>query len=106
MSTMAAVIDALLQAGFLPDGETRTEVVRVPTTSSPLFGLSGGELAKFGGRQRFALGTSGIKATVGKRTTAVYRMVGAGLAGVQGIASFDTGDLEKLRQVLAEIDKG
>lgn len=67
---MAAATDALLAAGFSPDGQTREEILRVPTKHSPLLGLSGGELAKFGGRQRFAQGATGVKATVGPRTTA------------------------------------
>ncbi len=100
-TAMATAIDALLSAGFVPDGQTREEVVRIPTKSSPLFGRSGGELAKLGGRQRFALGTTNIKATVGKRTVALYRV--EGLAGVTGIASLDTSDIDRLRGVLASL---
>lgn len=98
---MADAIDALLCAGFEPDGQTREEVVRVPTKASPLLGLSGGELAKFGGRQRFAKAGTNIKATVGPRTTAIYRVVGAGLAGVRGIATHDTSDSETIRATVA-----
>ena len=53
--------------------------------------------------QRFALGTTNIKATVGKRTVAVYRVEGQGLAGVAGIASLDTSDIDRLRSVLASL---
>lgn len=98
---MASAIDALLGAGFEPDGQTREEVVRVPTKASPLLGLSGGELAKFGGRQRFAKTGTNIKATVGPRTTAIYRVGGKGLAGVRGIASHDTSDGQALHATLA-----
>lgn len=100
---MAVAIDALLSAGFAPDGQTREEIVRIPTKNSPLYGRSGGELAKLGGRQRFALGTTNIKATVGKRSVAVYRIEGQGLAGITGIASFDTSDIDRLRSVLASL---
>jgi len=103
--SMAAAIDALLDAGFAPDGQTREEIVRIPTKSSPVYGRSGGELAKLGGRQRFALINTNIKATVGKRTVAVYRVEGEGLAGVSGIASFDTSDIERLRDVIASLPR-
>jgi hypothetical protein len=100
---MAAAIDALFRVGFAPDGQTREETVRVPTRSSPVFGRSGGELAKVGGRQRFALTGTDIKATVGRRTVAIYRIVAAGLAGVAGIATVDTADSELLQMVLASL---
>jgi hypothetical protein len=45
---MAAAIEALLSCGFAPDGETREEIARIPTKRSPLYGHSGGELAKLG----------------------------------------------------------
>ena len=102
---MAAAIDALLSCGFAPDGETREEIVRIPTKKSPLYGRSGGELAKLGGRQRYALGDSNIKATVGKRTLAVYRVEGKGLAGVRGVATLDTSDIDRLRIVLASLSQ-
>lgn len=98
---MAAAIDALLAAGFEPDGQTREELVRVPTRHSPMLGLSGGELAKFGGRQRFAQRGTNVKATVGPRTTTVYRIEGAGLAGVRGIATHDTIDGEAIRATIS-----
>lgn len=101
--SMAAVIDALLLAGFAPDGETRTEVVRIPTSKSPLFGQSGGELAKFGGRLRFALPGSNVKATVGARTTAIYRIDGKGLEGVKGIASVNTSNLQAVIAALETV---
>lgn len=100
---MAAAIDALLAAGFSPDGQTREEIVRVPTKHSPLLGLSGGELAKFGGRQRFAQGATGVKATVGPRTTAIYRVEGSGLAGVRGIATHNTSDGEAIRATVSAL---
>lgn len=100
---MADAIDALLAAGFLPDGQTREEIVRVPTQQSPLLGLSGGVLAKFGGRQRFAHIASSVKATVGPRTTAIYRVDGPGLAGVTGIATHNTSDAEAIRATLTAI---
>jgi hypothetical protein len=100
---MADAIQSLLDAGFEPDGTTREETVRIPTRNSPLFGSSGGELAKLGGRQRFAIPGTTYKATVGKRTTAVYRTEGEGLGGVRGIASFDTHDIARLRTVIAEL---
>lgn len=97
---MAAVIELLLQSGFVPDGETRTELVRIPTKRSPAFGGSGGELAKLGGRQRFAKEGTNIKATIGMRTTCIYRVEGEGLSGVRGMGTVDTSDLQSIRSVL------
>lgn len=101
--SMASAIDALLVVGFLPDGQTREEIVRVPTQQSPLLGLSGGVLAKFGGRQRFAHAATGVKATVGPRTTAIYRIDGPGLAGVTGIATHNTSDGDAIRATLSAL---
>lgn len=97
-SNVQAAMAVLLDAGFVPDGTTRTDTVRVPTQASPVYGGSGGELATFGGRQRLARGM--LKATVGPRTVALYRRDGAGLAGTVGIATLRTGDLDGLRAAL------
>lgn len=97
---MAAVIDLLLVAGFVPDGETRQEHVRIPTANAPVFGHSGGVLATLGGRQRFVKSGTLIKATVGPRTTALYRVEGAGLEGVRGIATLATKELSVIRTVV------
>jgi hypothetical protein len=97
---MGEVIQALLDAGFRPDGHTQVLIVRVPSRSSPVFGRTGGELAKFGGRQRFAKPGTTVKSTVGARTTAIYRIDGKGLEGVHGIASVDTKNIEAVRAAL------
>lgn len=102
---MGEVIQVLLDAGFIPDGATREEVVRIPTTKSPLYGGSGGELAKFGGRQRFIKVGTNIKATVGARTTALYRTEGKGLEAVRGIATLNTKDLESVRAMLSRLQE-
>ncbi|MES2877516.1 MAG: hypothetical protein V4713_03770 [Pseudomonadota bacterium] len=94
---MEDAIAYLRSAGFTLDGQTQVAQVRIPTKDSPVFGRSGGELATFGGRMRFVKAGTRIKATVGKRTTAIYEVQGAGIAGVRGIASFDTCEIEKLR---------
>lgn len=69
---VAQVIALLQDHGFQDDGRTQEESVRVSTRASPVLGKTGGELATFGGRQRFAH-PSGWKVTVGKRTVCVYR---------------------------------
>lgn len=97
------VVKCLTAAGFVEDGATRMEHVRVPTKESPVFGQSGGQLATFGGRVRFVKEGTSIKATVGKRTTALYEVVGAGLAGVRGIASLETSDIEKIRAAVSAL---
>jgi len=103
---MADVINALQFAGFVEDGATREEVVRVPTTNSPLFGKigkNGGALALFGGRMRFAKTGTNIKATVGKRTTSIYRIEGSGPAGVRNIATYNTIELPSIKKVLTTL---
>ena len=101
---MADVIQLLLDAGFEPDGATKEEIARIPTVRSPLFGRSGGELAKLGGRQRFVKQGANVKATVGQRTTAIYRVEGKGLDGVRGIASLDTRDMAGVAAAIAAIN--
>ena len=98
---MAGALDTLLAAGFVPDGQTRQERVRIPTRQSPVYGLSGGELATLGGRQRLALPGTSVKATVGPRTLALYRVVGQGLGGVAGVATLDTSDQVGIERALA-----
>ncbi|MGP3508652.1 hypothetical protein [Paracidovorax citrulli] len=99
-SPIEEVVACLAAAGFVGDGATRTEQVRVPTKDSPVYGKSGGELVTYGGRMRFAKAGTRIKATVGKRTTAIYEVTGPGLAGVRGIASVETRDIERIRATL------
>lgn len=100
---MEAVINALLTAGFQPDGQTREETVRIPTAASPVFGRSGGELAKFGGRQRYSQTGTNIKATVGPRTTAIYRVEGKGIEGVCGIATHKTSDSQAIAATISSL---
>lgn len=100
---MEEVVKCLSAAGFVEDGATRTERVRMPTKDSPVFGQSGGQLATFGGRMRLIKEGTSIKATVGKRTTALYEVQGAGLTGVRGIASLDTSDIENIRAAVSAL---
>ena len=76
--TVAEVVDALLQLGFAPAGETREEHVRIPTMRSPALGGMGGERRTLGGRARYALPGTDLRVTVGPRTTNVYFSRGGG----------------------------
>lgn len=100
---MASVIDLLLASKFTQNGHTREEIVRIPTSKSPLLGKSGGELAKFGGRQRFGKPGTNIKATVGSRTTYFYFVQGLGDGCVKGIAMHDTKDIESIKKTVASL---
>lgn len=51
---MKIVVDLFMSHGFVPDGKTMEETVRVPTVDAPVRGASGGELRTFGGRDRLA----------------------------------------------------
>lgn len=87
---IAAVSDLLLVAGFVPDGQTRQEHVRIPTAKTPVFGHSAVCWRRLAvGNDSSRAGTT-IKATVGPRTTALYRIEGAGLGGVCGITTLAT----------------
>lgn len=68
--TIEGVFAALLAAGFIADGHTESETVRIPTRNCPVYGGIGGELATFGGRKRFRRGEQFV--TVGKRTICFY----------------------------------
>ena len=76
--TIDEVVAALLQIGFAPAGETREEVVRIPTMKSPVYGGTGGERRTLGGRTRYALPGTNLRVTVGPRTTNVYFSRGGG----------------------------
>ena len=76
--TVDQVVDALLELGFAPAGETRQEHVRIPTMSAPVLGGMGGERRTLGGRARYALPGTDLRITVGPRTTNIYYARGAG----------------------------
>lgn len=75
-TTMDRVLELLHEAGWVDDGRTQTEHVRIPTTKVPayLFGGQGGELRTLGGRLRLAKPGTDRKVTVGKRTTYFYEI--------------------------------
>lgn len=95
------VISELEGRGFEPAGHTATQSVRVPTSRSPIYGSSGGELRTFGGRSRFWKPGTDFFATVGKRTTCVYRSTASQLAGAADASNtFDTKNLAALKTLL------
>lgn len=78
MSRSAALVEetvTMLEGrGWVVNGNTPSETVRIPTMRAPVFGGIGGELRTFGGRIRLAKGDRRV--TVGPRTTCFYRMDG------------------------------
>jgi len=70
--TVDEAITALLDLGFAPAGETAEQIVRVPTTRSPIYGGLGGERRTVSGRARYALPGTDLRVTVGPRTVNVY----------------------------------
>jgi hypothetical protein len=70
--TLDETILTLLELGFLPAGETAEQVVRIPTMHVPVYGRSGGERRTLGGRARYTLAGTDLRATVGPRTTNLY----------------------------------
>lgn len=73
----------LLRAGFVADGATQQEQVRIPTARSPVYGGIGGELRTLGGRARFALPGTQVRATVGGRSVCLYLKGPRGMKGVR-----------------------
>lgn len=101
---MCAAIQALLDGGFLPDGQTTQTTARISTRQSPVYGASGGEIATFGGRQRFAKQGTVIKATVGKRTTAIYRHEGQKIKAIATVSTADTGAIRDALRGMDSLD--
>jgi len=100
---MGQVVDVLLDAGFIPDGKTHEEIVRLPTLNNPPLGQSGGELAKFGGRRRFARPGTTIRATVGPRTTFLYRIGSKSTEGIRAILRTSTTNIEEIKAAVSAL---
>ncbi len=99
MVAMASVIDLILASGYAHGGETATEQVLIPTTNSPRFGKSGGELATFGGRTRFIKGEDRV--TVGRLTTCFYK-VKPEFKEASQFQTFNTKDVDKITEYLSQ----
>lgn len=97
-----AAVTVFEELGFLEDGATRTEHVRIGTSRSPVYGGTGGELRVFGGRMRMALPGTDIRATVGKVSVCVYRAAGKGQPA-QDMRTFGTRELDMLREAVAAL---
>ncbi len=87
---MQRVIQILEREGLVPDGQTATQRVRIPTMKSPVFGKSGGEPRTLGGRARYARPGTSLRVTVGPRTVNVYLLKGD--QGVEFLANLKTSD--------------
>jgi hypothetical protein len=99
---VAAVVDLLLQAGWVHDGRTREETVRVGTNTSPIYGGTGGELRTFGGRVRMVDHRSSEptrKVTIGPVTTYFYEIL---TNRVQNPKHLRTSDLGAIRLAAGE----
>lgn len=70
-----AVIGLLTERGWLEDGKTDVETIRMGTSRVPIYGKTGGELRSFGGRLRMVLPGTAFRATIGARTTNIYSVV-------------------------------
>lgn len=67
----ADVIRKLREAGWVDDGATQSEIVRMPVDC-----FGGRHDVQVGGRMRLRLPDSDRRVTVGPRTTCFYRVVG------------------------------
>lgn len=90
-----AIVDAILAAGLVPDGETRTEVARMATSDG------GSEVRTFGGRERYAMPGSDLRVTVGKLTTFVYRLTAGKVSPLARLSTQDTDPATLTRDLLA-----
>lgn len=91
---MQIVIDMLLANGWKPDGQTQQDLVRIPTTRSPVFGGIGGELKTFGGRKRFARGNKRV--TVGQRVVCFYTFQDRKCFDFERVSTKDVSRIEEL----------
>ena len=91
-----SVIDLLIKSGFIPDGDTRTSLSPSSDYMRKTDDKQSKEWASASGRLRFLKVGTNIKATVGDRTTAIYRVERAGLKGVKGIGTFDTVNISEI----------
>ncbi len=93
-SAQEQVVALLLAAGFIADGETPRETFRGESPTSRIYGGIGGRLVTTGGRARYALPGTNVKATVGPRSTAVYRVINGAATAFE---CFRTKDVEAIR---------
>jgi hypothetical protein len=94
-------IAALMSLGFVQDGHTCVEAVRVPTRRSPVLGEAGGERRALGCRVRLALPGTDLRATVGALVTFVYRQLAPrSIEEVAHLATRDLASAEDLRRVV------
>lgn len=92
---MQTVIDLLLKQGFVRDGRVLWRVT-----------CSSGSALALGGKQRFALPNTDIRATVGKRLTHFYRLTDAAVLGSRQtvtIAHLPTRELANVATALQQI---
>lgn len=97
--TLQAVFDLLQDCGWMPDGTTREETVRLPSSKNLIGndGKSGGELVTFGSRQRFR--KFDWFCTAGPRTVNFYRR---GSDGPIDFHQAKSSDLEGVRKLATE----
>lgn len=100
-SFMITTIELLRAAGFVEDGTTREESVRVPTQRAPVHGGAGGERRSFGGRVRMHRPDTTIYCTVGRKTTFLYHRRAD---TIEAIASLHTYEHDELTTALADLD--
>lgn len=93
---LAAAVAALVEAGFVPAGETRSSQVRVSTGRSPVYGGMGGEARTFGGRSRFEKPGTAMRVTVGLRTVCFYEMLDGKAGAMENVPTKDT---ERVRAI-------
>ena len=93
---LEAAINAVTAAGFVADGETRSESSRRKTgeLTEALIGV--------GGRQRFALPGTAHKVTVGRRTTNFYQFEKGKDKEPRNFRYFDTADLDGIARAASE----
>lgn len=100
----ASVIDLLLEAGFIPDGDTHSASAPASNYMRKTSDQLSKEWATAAARLRFKKPGTNIKATVGARTTAIYKIDGKGLNGVKGLASIDTSQLCEIAKILNNLN--
>lgn len=91
-------VECFIENGFVEMGETASQTIRIGSASSPIVGhgKSGGTLSRIGGRLRLGIEGSGLRVTVGLRTTCVYEIQDGGRQPTY-LATFNTSEIDVVR---------
>ncbi|MGP5105823.1 MULTISPECIES: hypothetical protein [Pseudomonas] len=99
-STIGKTIQLLLEDDFEPEGLTVEQSFRIPKKATQLYYSAGEEISKLSARVRLVRRGTDIRATVTKRSTALFIRAGNDLDSVEDMQSIDTADVSEIQKYL------